>query len=254
MYQPRTTFEGYLSSFMRGVAPYWGALTYNFHVDSCKRSGISIDELFKNKFYREAPIHWHMYAQYFHPTTLHERVRDVAFFRRTATLFKGFSVPEWAQHKNRGHANPHDNYGRMLWEEAQHNLRSEWTPDIFLGQRLEPNLLNGLIIENVGQGNSSKLFYNEVPKPTKYRFGGRFDGSKKKLLSFKYAEQDYENLFGFDTNTPEGRQQLKDEIKKWKKMTPEIWYDVDAEADWVNRPYLSKEPYFRRTWKHYREF
>jgi len=38
----------------------------------------------------------HVYAQYFHPHTLLERVRDVSFIRRPRTLFKGFKVPEWA--------------------------------------------------------------------------------------------------------------------------------------------------------------
>lgn len=40
---------------------------------------------------------YHVYAQYFHPETLLERVRDVQFYRKTRTLYKGFKVPEWAQ-------------------------------------------------------------------------------------------------------------------------------------------------------------
>jgi hypothetical protein len=42
-----------------------------------------------------------MYAQYFHPETLLERVRDVAFYRRPRTLFKGFKVPDWATAEKR---------------------------------------------------------------------------------------------------------------------------------------------------------
>ena len=38
----------------------------------------------------------HVYAQNFHPESLLERVRDVSFYRRPRTLFKGFKVPDWA--------------------------------------------------------------------------------------------------------------------------------------------------------------
>lgn len=43
----------------------------------------------------------HVYAQYFHPNSLLERVRDVAFYRKPRTLFKGFKVPDWATAEKR---------------------------------------------------------------------------------------------------------------------------------------------------------
>ena len=39
----------------------------------------------------------HVYAQYFHPETILERVRDTSFYRRPRTIYKGFRVPDWAQ-------------------------------------------------------------------------------------------------------------------------------------------------------------
>jgi hypothetical protein len=50
-----------------------------------------------------------------------------------------------------------------------HELRSEWTPVQFAGQRLEPNIIEWFRLENIGHGASSKLFYNETPKPNFYR-------------------------------------------------------------------------------------
>ena len=43
----------------------------------------------------------HVYAQNFHPETLLERVRDVRFYRLPRTLFKGFTVPDWARPKEK---------------------------------------------------------------------------------------------------------------------------------------------------------
>ena len=48
------------------------------------------------KFHKEPYIMNHVYVQHFHPTTILERVRDVSFYRRPRTLFKGFKVPDWA--------------------------------------------------------------------------------------------------------------------------------------------------------------
>ena len=254
MYQPKTTFEGFLSKFIRSISPYFGALTYTYHVDFCRRSGISVDELYHQKFYRESPIHWHLYAQYFHPTTLHERIRDVSFYKRTAVLFKGFSVPDWATVKNRGSYREFDAHSKLAWHNAQHDLRAEMTPHIFPGIRMDALPLRWADFEGVGTGNSSRLFYNEVPKVTKYRFGGRFDASRKRLLSFKYANQDYDNLLGFDTSTEEGRAAFKAELKEWQAMTPEVFEDIDVDGDYEIGSFVSQEPHFQRTWMHYRQF
>jgi len=41
----------------------------------------------------------HMYAQYFHPSTLLERVREVRAYRMPRVMFKGFRAPDWATAK-----------------------------------------------------------------------------------------------------------------------------------------------------------
>jgi hypothetical protein len=52
------------------------------------------------KFHKEPYFMNHVFAQNFHPATIQERVRDVAFYRRPRTIFKGFKVPDWAQASN----------------------------------------------------------------------------------------------------------------------------------------------------------
>lgn len=87
-----------------------------------------------------------------------------------------------------------------------HDLNSEWTPMQFTGERLEPNILNWFRLEQWGKGNSSRLFYNEVPKPTWMRYGGHLDNPDKTLFSFTHADQEHRFAFGIDTTTPEGRE------------------------------------------------
>ena len=94
-----------------------------------------------------------------------------------------------------------------------HDLNSEWTPMQFTGERLEPNILNWLRLEQWGKGNSSRLFYNEVPKPTWFRYGGHLDNADKTLYSFTHADQEHKFVFGIDTTSPEGREQFK---KEWE--------------------------------------
>lgn len=89
--------------------------------------GIRVEDFYVQKFHKEPMIQFHIYAQYFHPTTLLERVRDVRFFRAPRTLFKGFTVPEWAGSKARDGWD-HDSYSRKAWENALDDMRSEWTP------------------------------------------------------------------------------------------------------------------------------
>lgn len=76
--------------------PYLAFMTYRFHVEKAREAGIRIEDFYANKFHKEPYILNHIYAQYFHPSTLLERVKDVAFYRRPRTIFKGFSVPDWA--------------------------------------------------------------------------------------------------------------------------------------------------------------
>lgn len=58
--------------------------------------GIRIEDFYVQKFHKEPYYMHHIYGQYFHPSSLLERVRDVSFYRRPRTIFKGFRVPDWA--------------------------------------------------------------------------------------------------------------------------------------------------------------
>jgi len=42
-------------------------------------------------------------------------------------------------------------------------------------------------MEHWGKGNSSRLFYNELPKPRWSRHGGHLDDPEKNLYSFTHA-------------------------------------------------------------------
>jgi hypothetical protein len=110
----------------------------------------------------------HIYAQYFHPSTLLERVRDVSFYRRPRTIFKGFKVPDWATAENRNGWQI-DNYSRNAWDQALHEFKSEATPMPFHGERQEPNPLQWFRLEQLGKGTSTRLFFNEVPVPWWHR-------------------------------------------------------------------------------------
>ena len=243
-----------MSAFYKATNPYLSYLTYHFHVEQARECGLRIDDFYHNKFFKEHFIFNHIYAQNFHPTTLHERVRDVHFFKKTYTLFKGFSVPDWAQSPDQEGGWSHDNYSRMAWHNAIQDFHSEWTPTPFAGDRLGPNPLQWARFEQYGKGISSKLFFNEVNKPTKYRHGGNLEETQKTLHSFKYADQDFQDILGFDMSTSEGRELFKTELILWKKLAPEVFADVDIDGTWTKRPYLSTEPHFRRMWNHYREF
>lgn len=115
-----------------------------------------------------------------------ERVRDVHFYRRPRTLFKGFRVPDWATAEKR-HGWELDTYSRKAWDNALHDLMSETTPTQFVGERQEPNIIEWFRFEQWGKGASSRLFYNEVPKPMWHRYGGHLDDPETNLYSFTHA-------------------------------------------------------------------
>ena len=95
------------------------------------------------------------------------------------------------------------------------DLKAEWTPTQFGGQRLEPNPLSALRFEYWGGGFSSRLFFNEVPQERWLRDGGHLDNKDKYIYSFKHGDQDEPFLFGIDTTTEEGRAEFK---KEWDSM------------------------------------
>ena len=101
LFNPRNQFETIVGSFMKFVHPYISFITYKFHVEKSREIGIRVEDFYMNKFHKEPYFMNHVYAQYFHPSSLQERVRDVAFYRKPRTLFKGFKVPDWATSEKR---------------------------------------------------------------------------------------------------------------------------------------------------------
>lgn len=205
-----------------------------------------------NKFHKEPYIQFHIYAQYFHPDTLLERVRDVNFYRRPRTLFKGFKVPDWATAEHR-HGWELDTYSRAAWDNALHDLNSEQTPMQFTGERMEPVPLEWFRFEQFGKGNSSRLFYNEVPKPRWLRNGGHQDQPEKYATSFTYGDQEPALIFGYDTTTPEGREAFKKEWDDICEMAPELLSKDDLVYPHEQAKEIPEEPHFKRVWQYYRE-
>lgn len=84
-------------------------------------------------------------------------------------------------------------------------FNAEATPTPFWGERQEPNVLEWFRIEQAGKGASSRLFYNEVPKPLWIRHQGHVNDAEEEFYSFTKANQDQPLIFGMDTTTEEGR-------------------------------------------------
>lgn len=196
----------------------------------------------------------HLYAQYFHPTTLLERVRDVRFYRNPRTLFKGFTVPDWARAPAQ-HGWETDPYSRKAWDNAMHDLHSEWTPMQFMGDRQEPNPLQWLRWEQFGKGYGSRLFYNEKPSPTWWRHGGHMLQDKNSeqernnlLHSFTHSDQDQDLWLGIDTSTEEGRAKFRKEHDILCDLAPEMLKKEDLVFPHERPPTISNEPHFQRVW------
>lgn len=256
MYQPRNQFEQVVGKVIHGFLPLVSYFTYKFHVERARVAGQRVEDTYHQKFFREPYHTWHIYAQNFHPWTLNERVRNVTFYRKVKTLYKGFKVPDWAQdHKRDGW--DVDVYSRQAWDNAMKEFNSEWTPMPFGGERLEPNAINWLRVEQIGKGFSSRYFYNEVPNPGWHRHGGHLDDKDKTLFSFKYGDQKHDDVLGFDVSTQEGRDALDAEVNRWKQMTPEIHESfglAEGPDSWSNKKYISEEPHFQRALTHYRSY
>lgn len=178
---------------------------------------------------------WHLYAQYFHPTSLLERIRDVRFYRNPRTIFKGFKVPEWATAEKR-HGWEVDYYSRRAWDQAHHEFLSESTPYPFCGERQEPNPLQWFRLEHYGRGKSARLFYNEVPEPTWHRHKGHMDFNKRDelLYSFTWGDQRQPINLGFDTTIKEERDRFTAHLNEFKAMAPEMF---SSDADVVVFPH-----------------
>ena len=163
----------------------------------------------------------HVYAQHFHPSTLTERVKDVAFYRRPRTLFKGFKVPNWATAEKMG-KDEIDHASRRAWDHAYQDTMAESTPVHFFGERVEPCPIEWFRGEQIGKGMSARLFYNEEPKPMWWRHGGHLDNKEESLYSFTHGDQEQRVMFGMDTTTEEGREAFKKEYDNLCAMTPEL--------------------------------
>jgi len=127
-------------------------------------------------------------------------------------------------------------------------LNSEWTPTQFTGERQEPNIIEWFRFEQWGKGSSSRLFYNEVPKPTWFRYGGHMDNIEREHYSFTHADQEQKFVFGIDTTTTEGKAQFKKEWDTLAQMAPELIRKEDIVYPHEMQPTISSEPHFRRVW------
>jgi len=260
MFSPKNRFEEVCGQALRFINPYLSFVTYRFHVEKARDAGMRVEDLYCMKFHKEPYILMHIYAQYFHPSTLQERVRNVRFHRSPRTIFKGFTVPEWATAKARGEAD-YDAYSRQAWESALEDFRSEWTPTQFRGHRQQPNPLQWFRFEQVLNGNGNRLFYNEVPQPTWWRENGHIlenneDEKERfaKLHSFTYADQSRNIIFGIDTTTEEGRKKWTEEYNALAELAPEMLKKDEIFFPHEIPAQVPKEPHFRRVWQHYRVY
>jgi len=252
VFNPRNQFESYVSTALRAIHPYLAFITYRFHVEKAREAGIRVEDFYMHKFHKEPYVMWHIYAQYFHPNTLLERVRDVSFYRRPRTLFKGFKVPDWAT-AEKTYGWEADNYSVQAWENAWNDFKSEITPMQCGSDRQEPNPLQWFRFEQVAGGTGSRLFYNEVPKPTWLRYNGHLDNAEETLYSFTKANQQQPLIFGIDTSTEEGRALFKAEYDAIAEIAPEIVKKEKFAFPHELPDEVPQEPHYQRVWRYYRE-
>jgi len=137
-----------------------------------------------------------------------------------------------------------------------HEFHSEATPMPFFGERQEPNPLQWFRLEQYGKGNSSRLYFNEVPEPWWHRHQGHLDADQKDelLYSFTNGDQEQPINFGIDTTTEEGRAQFKAEYDAIAQMTPELIKPEAMLFPHEMPKQVSTEAHFQRVWRFYREY
>lgn len=123
----------------------------------------------------------------------------------------------------------------------------------FWGERLEPNIIEWFRLEQMGRGLSSRLFYNEVPKPTWFRHHGHLDNPEDTLYSFTKANQDQQIGYGIDTTTEEGRAKFKAEYDAISEFAPELIKKEEMVYPHEMGTNISTEPHFQRVWGYYRQ-
>jgi len=170
-------------------------------------------------------------------------------------MFKGFKVPDWAT-AEKMNGWEIDTYSRQAWDNAMHEFHSEATPMPFFGERQEPNPLQWFRLEQYGKGNSSRLYYNEVPETWWNRHQGHMDQDQKEelLYSFTNGDQQQPINFGIDTTTAEGRAQFKAEYDAIAQMAPEIIQPAAMLFPHEMPAFVTTEAHFQRVWTLYREF
>lgn len=132
-----------------------------------------------------------------------------------------------------------------------HEFNAEATPMPFFGERQEPNPLEWFRLEQFGKGNSSRLYYNEVPEPTWFRLQGHFTNKDEELYSFTHANQETPLLFGMDTTTQEGRELYEQEYYALAAMVPEMIKKEDIIYPHQIQPKINQEAHFQRLWRTY---
>lgn len=122
----------------------------------------------------------------------------------------------------------------------------------FVGERQEPNPIQWFRLEQFGRGSSSRLFYNEVPKPTWWRYSGHLDNPDETLYSFTNANIDQQIAFGIDTTTEEGRARFKAEFEAFAEIAPEILKKDNMVFPHEMPSEVPQEPHYQRVWSLYR--
>jgi hypothetical protein len=177
----------------------------------------------------------------------------VRFFRNPRTLFKGFTVPDWATAGQQSGWEV-DTYSRQAWDNAMADLQAETTPLHFHGERIEPNPLQWFRFEDVGKGAGTRYFYNEVPTAGNwFRHQTSNPGADLDLYSFNGANQDKPVVFGMDTTTTEGKEAFMKEHLAMCEMAPELISKENMIYPHEKAQWVSQEPHFQRAWQHYRE-
>lgn len=139
------------------------------------------------------------------------------------------------------------------------DMKAEWTPTQFVGERQEPNVLQWLRFEQWGCGFGTRLFYNEVPQLSNTKSWWRNGGyllqneadqreANKRLHSFTHANQVRDLDYGIDTTTPEGREAFKAEWDALSELAPELIKKEDCVFPHETQASLPDEPHFLRVW------
>ena len=138
-----------------------------------------------------------------------------------------------------------------------HDFHSETTPMPRWKLCQDPNPLQWFRLEQFGKGNSSRLYYNEVPNPWFHRHNGKFDTERRDelLYSFTSADIAQKTDYGIDTTTEEGRKKWTDMHNDLAAMCPEL-----AQGDGkVVFPHeipvtVPEEAHMQRVWSIYRSY